>query len=312
MSSEQAATTKTTSALRGVFPAALTMFTADGELDEEATARHVEHLIACGVDGIVAAGSSGEFVAMTEAEHERVIEIAVAAAAGRVPVVASSGRYSTRLSIALTQKAEAVGADAALLTLPYYQKPPKASVVEHFRCIRRHTSLPLLVYNNAIFSGCAELTPRDLTSLWQEGVVCGVKSTTQSVVPVHDLLHLTDASFRVFYGSFQSPMEALLGGAHGWISGFLNFLTRECVELYGACASGDVAKARHIWNDVLLPFKQLHAHGLLGDVNDLAIYRAGLDLMGLHGGFSRQPFEPLDAAQREKLAVQMRDAGLLA
>jgi 4-hydroxy-tetrahydrodipicolinate synthase len=286
------------------------MFTREGDIDEAATARHVDYLIRGGAHGIVACGSSGEFVAMSPEEQVRVIRLIIDAAAGRVPIVASTGHYSTRHTIAMTQEAEAMGAAAALVTLPYYQKPPKPSVLAHYRALRRHTGLPLLVYNNPLLAGCEELTPRDLCALWREGVAQGVKSTVATVVPVHDLRFLCDDSFRVFYGSFDAPMEALLAGAHGWISGFLNFLTRDCVTLWDACAAGDVPRAREAWN-FLLPFKQLYTHRLLGPVNDLAIYRAGLDLLGETGGWSRLPFEPLTAEQREELRKLMVRQGVL-
>lgn len=296
--------------IKGIMPASLTMFDRDGEIDEPATARHIEYLLSSGVHGLVAAGTSGEFIAMTVQERMRVIELIVDTVSGRVPVVAATGHYSTRLTIDMTQQAERMGAAAVLLILPYFQNPPKRSIIEHYRAVRHNTDLPLLIYNNPQSAASVELTARDLCSLWQEGVAQGVKSTFASVVPVHDLLHLCDETFRVIYGSFQSPMEALLGGAHGWISGFLNFLTRDCVALYEACAAGDVAEARRVWN-FLLRFKQLYTHQLLGPINDLAIYRAGLELMGQTGGYSRLPFEPLTSSQRDQLEALMKEQHIL-
>ena len=106
-------------------------------------------------------------------------------------------------------------------------------------------------------------------------------------------------------------MEALLGGAHGWISGFLNFLTADCVALFDACHRGDVIEARRLWSR-LLPFKQLFTHQVLGPVNDLAIYRAGLEMLGEHGGHSRLPFEPLTVEQRGILRNLLLQQGTLA
>jgi 4-hydroxy-tetrahydrodipicolinate synthase len=294
----------------GIFPAALTMFTADGDLDEAGTIRHVEYLVRSGAHGLVACGTSGEFIAMTNEERLRVIGWIIQAAAGRVPVYAGAGHYSTRLTIELSQAAEQAGAAGLILILPYYQKPPKEAIIRHFRTVRRETSLPLMLYNNPAYAGCVELTPRDVAALVEEGLFQSIKSTFESVVPVHDLLYLCGDRLRVFYGSFQAPLEALLAGAHGWISGFLNFLTADCVALYAACAAGDVARARLIWHK-LLPFIQLYTHQVLGPVNDLAIYRAGLDLMGQYGGYSRPPFYPLAESQRALLRSLMQQAGIL-
>jgi 4-hydroxy-tetrahydrodipicolinate synthase len=116
---------------------------------------------------------------------------------------------------------------------------------------------------------------------------------------------------RVFYGSFNAPMEALLAGAHGWVSGFINLFARECVELYNACVAGDVMRARAIWT-CLLPFKHLYSHQLLGPINDIAIYRAGLEMMGQHGGYSRAPFHPLTDSQRAAFRDLMQKQGMLA
>jgi 4-hydroxy-tetrahydrodipicolinate synthase len=168
-----------------------------------------------------------------------------------------------------------------------------------------------MLYNNPANSACVELTSRDVAALAEEGVIQSVKSTFESCVPVHDLLHRCGDRLRVFYGSFQSPMEAILGGAHGWISGFLNFLTADCAALFDAASRGDVAEAHRIWHR-LLPFKQLVTHQSLGPVNDLAIWRAGLDLLGEHGGHSRLPFEPLTRDQRQALETLMRRQGVLA
>lgn len=294
----------------GIVPAALTMFTRDGKINEAGTASHIEYLLKNGASGIVACGTSGEFIAMTVVERLRVIELIIETVAGRVPVIAGTGHYSTKLTIEMTQKAEQIGADAVLIILPYYQKPPKSSIISHYRTLRKHTSLPIWVYNNPLFAGCEELTSRDLTALAKENIIQGVKSTFASVVPVHELLYFCDSSFRVFYGSFQSPMEALLAGAHGWISGFLNFLTSDCVSLYKACVACDVVKARKIWN-FLQPFKHIYTHQLLGPVNDLAIYRAGLEIMGHTGGYSRLPFKPLTGSQRKILESLMKKHGII-
>jgi 4-hydroxy-tetrahydrodipicolinate synthase len=297
--------------IAGVWPAVMTMFDADGGIDEAGTARHVEYLIRSGAHGLVAAGTSGEFIALDNEERLRVIRTIIQAANGRVPVYAGTGHYSTRHTIALTQAAERLGASGAIVILPYFQKPPKASVLAHFRTLRAASGLPIMLYNNPANSACVELTSRDVAALAEEGVIQSVKSTFESCVPVHDLLHRCGDRLRVFYGSFQSPMEALLGGAHGWISGFLNFLTADCVALYAASARGDVAETRRIWGR-LLPFKQLFTHQVLGPVNDLDIYRAGLELLGEHGGRSRLPFEPLDREQRTALATLMKQQGYLA
>lgn len=297
--------------ISGLYPAAMTMFTRDGAIDEAGTARHVEFLIRNGAHGLIAGGTSGEFIAMTNEERLRVIEITNDAAGRRVPVYAGTGHYSTRQTIELTQAAERMGADGALIIQPYFQKPPKPAIIEHFRAVRAETGLPIMLYNNPAYAGCSEFTSREVAQLAEEGIIQSVKSTFETVVPVHDLLYLCADKLRVFYGSFNAPVEALLGGAHGWVSGFLNLAIKESLAMYTACVGGDVVGAREAWQR-LLPFKYLYTQQQLGPVNDLAIYRAGLELLGEHGGYSRPPFNPLSEAQRAALKTLMLKQGMLA
>lgn len=144
----------------GIWPAVLTMFDAAGVIDERGTARHVEYLLRQGARGLVAAGTSGEFIALDNDERLHVIRVIIDAAAGRVPVYAGTGHYATRHTIAMTQQAERAGAAGVIVILPYFQKPPKPAVLDHYRAVRAATSLPLMLYNNPANSACVELTSR--------------------------------------------------------------------------------------------------------------------------------------------------------
>jgi 4-hydroxy-tetrahydrodipicolinate synthase len=116
---------------------------------------------------------------------------------------------------------------------------------------------------------------------------------------------MTDEGFRVFYGSFMAPLEGLAGGAHGWISGILNVVLADAKALIAAMAVGDLAAAREAWARIL-PVRQLYTTRALGDVSDLVIYRAILDLRGRHGGHSRLPLRPLSADALERLKILIK------
>jgi 4-hydroxy-tetrahydrodipicolinate synthase len=296
-----------TEMLTGIVPAALTMFDAKGRLDLPASRAHFEALLADGADGLVVAGTSGEFIALTDRERLRLIEVAVDLVAGRVPVIAGTGAYSTAATVSLTRAAERAGADAALVILPYYQRPARAEVLEHYRAVARRSRLPLLAYNNPANSAAPELLPADLATLHREGIVHGVKSTFPTVHQVHELAARTDPSFRIFYGSFMAPLEGLAGGAHGWISGILNVAARDARDLFQAVQRSDLAAAREAWARIL-PIKLLYTDGLLGQVSDLAIYRALLKLRGGHGGHSRRPLRDLDGDAMKRLAQHLARA----
>jgi dihydrodipicolinate synthase/N-acetylneuraminate lyase len=294
---------------RGIFPAALTMFDKENSLDEDATAAHWEWLIGQGVDGLVIAGTSGEFIALENHERVRLFQLAQAVNRGRVPLIYGSGHYSTRLSIELSEQAARYGADGLIVILPYYQKPSKPAVIEHFRLIRKATDLPIMLYNNPANSACVDLTPREVAQLVDEDVLHMVKSTYETVVPIHDLHFLAGGRMAIFYGSFQAAFEAMCAGAHGWISGVLNVVPRAAKAMYRACAGqNDARRGFAIWKRIL-PIVHLWTWQQVGPVSDLAIYRSILNFWGLRGGYSRNPFFPLTAAQEETLRGLLEESG---
>jgi 4-hydroxy-tetrahydrodipicolinate synthase len=286
----------------GIMPAVLTMFDADGALDEPATAEHIDWLVSEGVHGLVVGGTSGEFIALSPAERVRLVALAVRAARGRVPVVAGTGAFATRETIELTRAAAEQGADAAIVILPYFQKPTRAEVMRHFETVGAASPIPVVAYNNPANSGAPELRAADLASLYANGAIAAVKSTFPSVHQVHEArAAVPDQGFGVLYGSFMAPLEALAGGADGWISGILNVVPSDALTLFGAVLRADLAAARCAWARIL-PIRRLYSEQLLGPVSDLAIYRAILELRGLRGGHCRPPLLDLSPPQRERLA----------
>ena len=286
---------------RGIFPAALTMFDKDGNLDEKATARHWEWLIGQGVDGLVIAGTSGEFIALENHERIRLFRLAKDVAAGRVPLIFGSGHYSTKFTIEMSLEAQRTGADAVIVILPYYQKPYKPAVIRHYRDLRAAIDLPVMLYNNPANTACVDLNPRDIAQLVEEDVLHMVKSTYETVVPVHDLSYLVGDRMAIFYGSFQAALEAFAAGAHGWISGVLNVAPKAARAMYEAVVlENDARRGLEIWKRIL-PIVHLYTHQQVGPVSDLATYRSILNFWGLEGGYSRSPFYPLNAEQESRL-----------
>ncbi|MFN0168053.1 MAG: dihydrodipicolinate synthase family protein [Bryobacteraceae bacterium] len=293
---------------RGIFPAALTTFDKDNNLDENATAAHWEWLIRQGVDGLVIAGTSGEFIALENDERVRLFRLARDVVKGRVPLIYGSGHYSTRLTVELSLQAAALGADALIVILPYYQKPSKAAVIEHFRHVRKAADLPVMLYNNPANSACVDLNPREIAQLVDEDVLHMVKSTYETVVPVHDLSFLLGDRMAIFYGSFQAAYEAFCAGAHGWVSGVLNVVPKAAKAMYEACLHNDARRGFAIWKKIL-PIVHLYTWQQVGPVSDLATYRSILNFWGLHGGYSRNPFFPLDEQQEAVLRKLLEASG---
>jgi 4-hydroxy-tetrahydrodipicolinate synthase len=287
-------------AWHGIYPAALTMFTSSGGLDEVATERHLKKLMRDGAHGLVVGGTSGEFISLSESERRTLIELAVACVAGRIPVIAGTGFFATAPTVALTKFAESTGADGAIVILPYYQRPTEAEVVDHFRTLGHATNLPVMIYNNPMNSGAPGLGATAIRKLYEGGSVRAVKSTFPTVHEIQELRAELDERFRVFYGSFQAPLEALAGGADGWISGILNVATLDALVLWGAMQEEDLVAARAAWRRILW-IKQIFTRQELGLVGDLAIYRGILRLTGETSGHCRPPLRDLDKPQLVQL-----------
>jgi dihydrodipicolinate synthase/N-acetylneuraminate lyase len=295
---------------RGIYPAALTMFDRENNLDEEATARHWDWLIRQGIDGLVIAGTSGEFIALENHERLRLFRLARDVSAKRVPLIFGTGHYSTRLTIEMSVEARKIGADAVIVILPYYQRPAKSAVIRHFRDIRSAVDLPIMLYNNPANSACVDFTPREVAQLVEEDVVHMVKSTYETVVPIHDLVYLVGDRMAIFYGSFQAAFEAMTAGAHGWISGILNVVPGVARRMFDAVARNDAHGAFEIWKRIL-PLVHLYTHQRVGPVSDLAIYRSILNIWGLEGGYSRNPFYPLTEDEERRLRELLKNANWL-
>ena len=292
----------------GIFPAALSIFDAAGRLDEDATAQHVDRLVRDGAHGIVVAGTTGEFITMDEAERHRIIELAVATVARRVPVIAGTGYASTRGTIRLTEQAAVAGADGAIVILPYYLRPTEDEVFEHFRSVGNASPIPVMIYNNPLNSGAPALDTPALRRLYEGGYAQAVKSTFATVHQVHEIRSEVDDDFRVFYGSFMAPLEGLAGGAHGWVSGILNVVLADAIELWSAMQAGDLDRSRAAWRRIL-PIKLLYTRQLLGPTSDLAIYRGILGLRGERAGYCRAPLQDLTPDQMEALRLLLDPTG---
>ena len=294
----------------GVVPAVMTAIDNDGRIDADAMSAHIGHLLVEGAEGVVVGGTSGEFILLDPQERLRIIDIAVNAVAGRVPVIAGTGFASTKQTVDLTRQAGDRGADGAIVVLPYFLRPHLQEVLGHLRHVGRESPIPIMIYNNPANSAAPPLEARHLRDLAAEGVATAVKSTFPTVHQVHEVRAITGEDFRVFYGSFMAPLEALAGGAHGWISGILNVATRDALVMSRAVLAGDLETARDAWQRIL-PIKLLYTEAPLGPLSDIAVYRSILALRGRPVGPSRLPTRDLDGDQVTRLRDMLAAAGLL-
>ncbi|MFM8375697.1 MAG: 4-hydroxy-tetrahydrodipicolinate synthase, partial [Phenylobacterium sp.] len=165
---------------RGVFPALVTPF-RDDEVDEDAFIRLVERQIEGGVHGLVPVGTTGETATLSHDEHRRVVELAVQTAAGRVPVIAGAGSNSTAEAIELVRHAKQIGADAALVVTPYYNRPSQEGLYAHYAAINEAVQLPVLVYNVPARTS-VDISDATLARLSRLPNIVGVKDATGDLV----------------------------------------------------------------------------------------------------------------------------------
>jgi len=287
----------------GVFTALVTPF-RDGAVDARALVELVELQIAAGVDGIVPCGSTGEAATLSHAEHQRVVEGVVAAARGRVQVVAGTGSNSTAEAIQLTRHAKEAGADGALLISPYYNRPTQDGIVAHYAEIARQTAFPLLVYNIPARTG-SNVLPATLARLAEVDQIVGVKESCGDLNQIAHVIAAVPDSFAVLSGDDWAALPLLALGGKGAISTVSNVAPGEMVELVRAFRAGDIARARAI-HFRLLPLLD----ALFCETNPIPV-KAALAMRGLIQEELRLPLVPISNGNRERLQAVLKELGLL-
>lgn len=278
--------------LRGVFTALVTPFHDDGTLDAVAFRRLVERQLDSGVHGLVPCGTTGETPALDREEWETLIRIAVEASGGRVPVVPGTGTNDTRASIERTVRARELGADAALVVTPYYNKPNTEGLAGHFEAVAAEGGLPVVVYNVPSRTG-RNIRPAELKRLAAiEGVVA-VKEAAGDMAQAQEILASRPARLAVLSGEDALTCAMTLMGGDGVISVVSNVDPAGTVKMVQACLSGDVAAAREA-HYRLLPLMD----ALFAETNPVPA-KAAVHLLGLAGAHVRLP---LARASRETIA----------
>jgi 4-hydroxy-tetrahydrodipicolinate synthase len=289
--------------LEGVFTALVTPF-RDDAIDEDALRGLVERQIAAGVDGLAPCGSTGESATLSHAEHRRVVEIVVAAARGRLPVLAGTGSNSTREAIELTRYAKEAGADGALLISPYYNKPTQEGIVAHFAEIARETAFPLVVYNIPGRTA-SNMLPSTLARLADIEQVVGVKEASGDLAQIATVVALCPGDFSVVSGDDALTLPLMAVGGRGVISTSANVAPAEMVDLVRAFRAGDLERALRTHQRLLPLFEALFC-----ETNPIPV-KAALGLLGLVGDEIRLPLTRLTDANRERLQVVLKEIGLV-
>lgn len=298
--------------LRGAFTALVTPFTADGALDEAAYRRLVARQLRDGIDGLVPVGTTGEAPTLTAAEREACIAIAVEAAAAhggpgdRVPVIAGTGTNDTDASIAATRRAAALGADAALIVAPYYNRPDQRMLDAHFRAIADEGGLPIVVYNVPGRTG-TNVEADTFLRLAEHPRVVAVKEASANLEQIAVICRDRPRDVAVLSGDDAATLAVLAMGGDGVISVASNQVPGEMAALCAAALGGDWATARAV-HERWLPLMRANFQGAPNPVPA----KAALVAMGvLERDALRRPLLPLTDGPRARLAALLGELGLL-
>jgi len=218
----------------------------NGEVDYEALENLIEFHIQNKTDAILVCGTTGESPTLTFEEHEKVIEFAVKKAAGRIKVIAGTGGNATHEAVYLTSHAKEVGADGALVVVPYYNKPTQRGLYEHFKTVAKEVDIPIIIYNIPSRS-CVEISVDTMYQLAKECEnIVASKESTPNMDRISEIVKKLGPSFHVLSGddSLTLPMMAL--GAKGVISVANNIMPREVKELVDSALEGNFEKARQM------------------------------------------------------------------
>jgi len=297
--------------LRGALTALVTPFAPDGSLDERAYRRLVAWQLAAGIDGLVPVGTTGESPTLTPAERERCVAIAVEAARaqaprGRVPVVAGTGSNDTRATIAATRRAAALGADAALVVAPYYNRPDQRMLEAHFRAVADEGGLPIVVYNVPGRTG-ANVEADTFLRLAEHPRVVAVKEASGSIDQLAVICRDRPAGVAVLSGDDAATLAILAMGGDGVVSVASNQIPAEMSALVRAWHAGDAAGARRL-HERWLPLMRANFQGAPNPVPA----KAAMAAMGLLDADSvRGPLLPLADGPRQSLLALLRSLGLV-
>jgi 4-hydroxy-tetrahydrodipicolinate synthase len=289
---------------KGSIVALVTPMTDAGEVDPHAFAALIERHLAEGTDGIVVGGTTGEAPTLSPDELEWLVREGHRLLRGRIPLIAGTGTYNTRTSIARTERACAAGADACLIVTPYYNKPTQDGLFAHFSAIADASTRPLILYNIPSRTAC-DLLPETVARLAAHLRIVGIKEGASRGAERARLLRAQcGAAFAILSGEDATALEVLLAGGDGVISVTANVAPRAMRELVALARAGDEAGARRI-DERLRP---VHAAMFL-ESNPIPVKWA-LQLQGLIGPGIRLPLTALSEHHHTAVRAALASAGL--
>jgi 4-hydroxy-tetrahydrodipicolinate synthase len=300
--------------LRGIIPALITPLDADGRVDEDSIHALIEYQVQSGAHALFVLGSTGEGPLLARDEKLRVIRATVAAARGRLPVLAGISHASPPESVELGQLAQAAGANGLVTTAPYYYLHSQSELLGYFRYLHARLGLPLTTYDvpSAVK---VKLNAATVRSLAEEELIVGIKDSSGDLGGFREMTMATAhlPHFRAFTGGEQYVDLAIQAGGHGGVLGLASVAPRLYVRIYDAVQAGDAAGAAMLQQRATRVLQMIHVAGSGGSFTAGAVgsFKVALRELGIIKTANlATPLQPLNAAEEEAVRAIMRETQL--
>ncbi|HMK53883.1 MAG TPA: 4-hydroxy-tetrahydrodipicolinate synthase [Methanobacteriaceae archaeon] len=295
--------------LEGTTVAMITPFTSDDEVDEEGMRENINYLIDNGVEGLLAAGTTGESATITHDEQRKMMDILVDEVNGRVKSIAGAGSNSSKEALGLVQYAEDAGADAALVITPYYNKPQPHGLYEHYRMLNDSTQIPIIVYNVPSRTG-TDIDVETIGQVAQLDHVIAIKEANPDLDKVSQEVQKIrqlgiEDKFRVISGNDNLTLPMISQGAKGVISVVANVDPDRMSRMVRLALEGDYASAMDLHYELYDLMKVLFVES-----NPVPAKKA-LNIIGRPAGHVRMPLAPLKDQNTEKVRKVLKDLELI-
>lgn len=287
--------------LHGIYPACVTPFTADGDLDVPAVKHNAQRWLDAGVHGLLVLGSTGEFVVLEDNERDQVIAAAREVVPSDRVLSIGVGHLGTAQTIRQTRRAAELGADIALVVTPFFYKPAMthAALVAHFTAVADASPIPILIYNVPPFTGL-NIETQTVAALSQHPNIIGMKDSAADAGQLAAEVALSKPGFAVFTGGARVLHSAMVVGCIGANLAVANIAPELCIAIYDAALANRHEEARRLQAELTaIEAAVSRPYGVAG-------YKVGLDLRGYRGGFARAPLLMPDAAARERIAAAIQ------
>ncbi|NLK21568.1 MAG: 4-hydroxy-tetrahydrodipicolinate synthase [Epulopiscium sp.] len=288
---------------RGSGVAIVTPFKEDGEVNYGLLEDLIEFQIQNYTDSIIICGTTGESSTLNDNDHLECIKVAVDKVKGRVPVIAGTGSNDTEHGVFLTKRAKELGADAALIVTPYYNKTTQKGLIEHYNYIAKNVDIPIILYNVPSRTGL-NITPKTALELSKIDNVIAIKEASGNISQVAELMSLCGDRLDLYSGNDDQIVPLLSLGGKGVISVVANIAPRQTHDIVDKYLNGNVAESRKLQLE-MLPL----INALFSEVNPIPV-KAALELMGYAVGRCRMPLTSMEDIHLELLKKEMKNYGL--